>query len=109
MNLKAEELRIAKICIGYLSFPGFEADIPSTAIMQHLSQGYYAFLEYALIYWGRHLERAIPGPDDIDAIDDLSESVQVFLDAHWIDSATKQQPLSKGFLERLRCFKGKLF
>jgi len=87
INSAAEELRIAKLCIGYLSLPGFEADLESCTIEANLLDGYYAFLDYALVYWCRHLEKAlaaIPTPTG-GTVADLSEAIEVFLDLHWME------------------------
>jgi len=103
INSAAEELRIAKLCIGYLSLPGFEADLESCTIRANLLHGYYAFLDYALVYWCRHLEKAlaaIPTPTG-STVADLSEAIEVFLDLHWTEPNV-EPTVYKGLRKSLR-------
>ncbi|CAI7571231.1 unnamed protein product [Penicillium pancosmium] len=49
------DIRMASLCIDYLNLPIFVSSISSDAALR----GDYGFMEYAALYWIRHLEGAI--------------------------------------------------
>jgi len=73
--------------------------------------GHFAFVDYAITFWIRHLEAGLTrlgeGQDDFtedEPMKGLSESLECFLDIHWA-SPTASLPVSKRTSERLERFK----
>ena len=114
VNLTAQELRIANLCISYLNLLGSE-DEPewledgSANIDAKVRSGYYAFLDYAIAYWCRHLEAAAANiSEGDDNFRELSESVDVFLQLHWIDSKS-EIVIPRGLRNRLQAFQNQTY
>lgn len=59
INVCHEELKIACLCLYYLSLPGFEAVLAESSVEDLLKIGYYAFVDYAACYWTSHLRTAL--------------------------------------------------
>lgn len=59
INVCHEELKIACLCLNYLSLPGFEAVLAESSVEDLLKVGYYAFVDYAACYWTSHLRAAL--------------------------------------------------
>ncbi|KAK0701292.1 hypothetical protein B0H67DRAFT_558761 [Lasiosphaeris hirsuta] len=77
------DLELATLCVNYLNLPGFRDQNYVTTTAFILS-GYYAFLDYAVSYWARHLEACLVGFGNDDAgLRELSESLEVFLQLHY--------------------------
>lgn len=108
VNAAAEELRISKLCLGYLSLRSFETDLSHLVIEANLLKGYYVFLDYAIVYWGQHLEAALPALSTAEATTamELSESIEVFLELHWIEPKVEVM-VPKILRERLNVFRGR--
>ena len=90
-----EEINLANLCIAYLNFPGFFTQY----IDEHVLTGYYAFMDYAMAYWVRHMEAGIikfeeeeeESTAEVEAMKVFTESLECFLDRHW---ASPTAPLS---------------
>lgn len=68
------------LCIDYLNLPSFE----STPTKQLVLDGEYGFMEYAVLYWVRHLEAGLSNITNEDSVlEEFAESLGVFLDVHW--------------------------
>lgn len=52
VNLRAEELKLACLCVDYLNLPAFMDPPPGKGALN----GDYRFMDYALKYWLQHLE-----------------------------------------------------
>jgi hypothetical protein len=100
VNVPSEEFVLASLCVGYLTFPGFEAHVEQSEIRDYLSLGIYGFTEYAYAYWSRHLEKISSIQMSSDKLDELSETVDVFVDMHWIEPQCKV-PTPKSILDRM--------
>lgn len=76
-----EELRLATLCINYLNLPSFMAPYPEQAVRD----GEYGFMEYAILYWLRHLEAGLAssrsGQEELR--EDLAESLEILVEQHW--------------------------
>ena len=101
VNVVKEETALALLCVGYLTFLGFEAHIEQSDVRDLLSQGYYGFFDYAYAYWFRHLEKSTLTHNLDDILLQISETVDVFIDMHWIEPQTKAA-IPKSILGRLK-------
>ncbi|KAF4631381.1 hypothetical protein G7Y89_g6756 [Cudoniella acicularis] len=109
--IPTEEIKLASLCINYLNLPGFcEQNID-----QWIFSGYYAFMDYAIAFWVRHLEAGLIGIEEQEeefTEDELmnvfSESLGCFLERHWAGS-TAPLVVSKRNSDRLQRFQDALF
>jgi hypothetical protein len=80
IDLVAQELKMAVICIDYLNFPPFLETIEENMV----KNGDFAFMEYAIVNWVHHLLAGVSGATDHqDLIRHLREFLEVFLEHHW--------------------------
>lgn len=106
VSIPTEEIKLANLCIDYLNLPDFYAQ----NIDEVLFTGYYAFMDYAIAFWSRHLEAGIIRLEEEDEsagdqeMKVFSESLEVFLDTHWI-SPESPLPVSKRNSDRLQRFR----
>lgn len=76
----AEELDLATFCIDYLNLPIFKGPFSQQAVMD----GSYGFMEYAVLYWLRHLEAGMSSDSEPDNVmQDFVESLEGLLEHHW--------------------------
>jgi hypothetical protein len=79
----AEDLRMATLCINYLNLPSFRAPYSEVAILN----GEYGFVEYAIVYWIRHLEAGLTSSlsrhDEI--CEDLAESLETLVEQYFVN------------------------
>ncbi|GES57152.1 Zinc finger, C2H2-type/integrase, DNA-binding protein [Aspergillus terreus] len=76
----AEEIKLASLCIDYLNLPAFLS--PPTE--QGVLNGDYVFMDYAVLYWIRHLEAGAVRAEGKDQLmKDLAESLEIFIGLHW--------------------------
>lgn len=93
------------MCIDYLNLPAFTEE-PSE---EHILQGTYALMNYAVLYWVRHLEAGLEHiKTDDQLLPELAESLEAFLDQHW-NSPTAIFNISKRNSERLKFFESYTF
>src|SRR5204863_9988975 len=64
----------------------------------------YGFMDYAVLYWIRHLEAGILQADNHELMKQLAESLEIFIDSHW-SSPTATFVVSKRNSERLQFFR----
>ncbi|KAK3316036.1 hypothetical protein B0H66DRAFT_560170, partial [Apodospora peruviana] len=98
------ELELSSLCVNYLNFPGFKKhELQCTKDL--VQSGYYAFMDYAVAYWVRHLETALVSFSDKNDqdIQNLAESLEVFIELHY-QSQHRNFPISHGNRGRLQCF-----
>lgn len=99
---------MANLCIAYLNFLGFFTQ----NIDEHIFTGYYAFMDYAMAYWVRHMEAGIikfeeeeeESTAEVDAMKVFTESLECFLDRHWA-SPTAPLSVSNRNRDRLQRFR----
>ncbi len=95
-------LELASLCINYLNLPGLRNDPGDKT--EFVLTGYYAFMDYAVSYWVRHLETCLVKLSKGDAVTaSLAESLEAFVTLHYTESPKKLQ-VSKGNKARLQCF-----
>jgi hypothetical protein len=104
VDVATQELDLALLCVGYLSFPGFDPSIDLAETLRNLQQGYYGFSDYAFAYWARHVERTALFLKDERALQDLVEAVSLFIEVHWSEPRSRLS-IPKSTLERLEAFK----
>lgn len=106
VSIPTEEIKLGNLCINYLNLPGFNKE----NINQSILSGYYAFMEYAIAFWVRHLEAGLLAIEEqqekfneTDLMDEFSESLDCFLETHWT-SPTAPLAISKRNSDRLQHF-----
>ncbi|KAI0192374.1 hypothetical protein EV127DRAFT_426763 [Xylaria flabelliformis] len=102
VSSSAEELKLAILCIDYLNLPAC-VDLPTEELVLN---GDYGFMDYAVIYWLRHLEASITletGADE-KLIEQLAESLEIFISQHWA-SPIITLTLAKRHSDKLQAFK----
>ncbi|KAK4206160.1 hypothetical protein QBC37DRAFT_143406 [Rhypophila decipiens] len=89
VDLQQAELEMASLSINYLSFSGFFAK-SLFGIENMVLSGYYAFMDYAAVYWVRHLETCltIVQPESQEKLKGLANDLGRFLDLHHSREAT---------------------
>src|SRR5438046_1259925 len=76
----AEEIKLATLCIDYLKLPAF-VDVATENMVLN---GDYGFMDYAVLYWIRHLEAGVLRSDDHEQLmKQLAESLEIFIQEHW--------------------------
>ncbi|OCK76290.1 hypothetical protein K432DRAFT_306677 [Lepidopterella palustris CBS 459.81] len=96
----AEEIGLATFCVDYLNLPIFNSPFSEKEILD----GSYGFMEYAVLYWVRHLEAGLSsrsGPDDLTR--GFLESFEGLLEGHW-RTPTIEPEISKRTRDRLQVF-----
>jgi uncharacterized Zn-finger protein len=94
------EIGLASLCVDYLNLPAFLEPPTRDGVLN----GDYGFMDYAVLYWIRHLEAGIGNSDDPgQLIGQLAESLEVFIDHHW-SSPTISSTASKRIKEKLQSF-----
>jgi hypothetical protein len=99
VDVVAGELELANLCIGYLSFPGFDSDNDDADCAVFISLGYYGFCDYAYAYWAHHLDACARLKRSASDLDEIREAAEVFIDMHWSEPQTKTI-VRKSFVER---------
>jgi hypothetical protein len=108
IDLVQEELKLACLCIDYLNLPAFVGQ-PNLA---RVLNGEYAFMDYAVIYWLRHVEAGVTlyktDTSDVTADEplmrNLQESLEVFVEQHWTAPRTRLT-LAKRHSDKLQSFR----
>lgn len=95
------EYDLAVLSVSYLSLPEIDREKEDREAENVLLQGYFSFYEYAVSSWVFHLEAGIPGTITKDLLDQLAESLEVFLDLHWT-SPSNTLVASKTMQEKLQ-------
>jgi hypothetical protein len=107
--IPTDEIKLATLCIDYLNLPGFWTQNVEELILE----GYYAFMDYAIAFWLRHLEAGTiksEEQDDEGAVAGnetwtmFMESLEIFLDKHWA-SPKSSLLVSKRNSDRLQRFR----
>lgn len=76
----AEEIKLASLCIDYLNLPAFLNPPTERGVLN----GDYVFMDYAVLYWIRHLEAGAVRAEGKDQLmKDLAESLEIFVGLHW--------------------------
>lgn len=82
VNESTGELTLASLCIDYLNLPAFTHGVTNDRVLN----GDYGFMDYAVIYWVRHLEAGVTmqTDDHEQLMQQLAESLETFIEEHWI-------------------------
>ncbi|KAF2178004.1 putative zinc finger protein [Zopfia rhizophila CBS 207.26] len=97
----AQEIKLASLCVDYLNLPVF-VDRPTG---RGILNGDYASMDYAVLYWIRHLEAGVLQTDGNESLmKELAESLEIFIDQHWT-SPNATFIVSKRNSDRLQFFK----
>lgn len=102
----ANEIGLANLCIDYLNMPAF-VNPPSE---EGVLNGDYGFMDYAVLFWLRHLEAGatLRADDKTELMDHLSESLDIFIAQHW-KSPTVEFTLAKRHSDKLKYFEARPF
>ncbi|KAK0669911.1 hypothetical protein QBC41DRAFT_318787 [Cercophora samala] len=104
VNPARGDLQLASLCLSYLNFPIFTDDLEPKEQDSLIVDGSYAFMDYAIIYWVRHLEASSACLDREDTdTRDISDTLEDFIELHYTTPATRF-PVSQGNATRLSCF-----
>ncbi|KAK8068838.1 hypothetical protein PG994_005454 [Apiospora phragmitis] len=98
-----EEINLASLCVDYLNLTAFID--PPTA--EGVLNGNYGFMDYAVLFWLRHLETGATlktDEEDDELMGQLAESLGVFIEQHW-NSPTNALPLAKRHSDKLQHFR----
>lgn len=100
---------MALLSLAYLSLPPFDNSSSTPDITELLLTGFYSFAEYALSCWALDLEAAIQDASEDDRLDELVETLEVFMPIHW-KKPSKALPVPQLYkrrlarLEKTECF-----
>ncbi|KAJ5189548.1 hypothetical protein N7491_005878 [Penicillium cf. griseofulvum] len=101
VDVRREELNMARLCVGYLALPGFEISQPDESILVLINHGYYAFLDYAACFWSTHLQEGLKYSIDRETAVLMVEVLSKFLESHYRSSEKEINiPFSARGLER---------
>ncbi|KAI1736472.1 putative zinc finger protein [Xylaria scruposa] len=101
VSSSVEELKLAMLCIDYLNLPAC-VDLPTKELVLN---GDYGFMDYAVIYWLRHLEASAALETDADEqLEQLAESLEIFINQHWA-SPSIPLTLAKRHSDKFQGFK----
>jgi uncharacterized C2H2 Zn-finger protein len=94
----AENLKLATLCVDYLNLPMFQGPV----LRDPVANGEYGFMDYAVLFWVRHLEAGIVDDNSQTVLmNQLSESLGVFLEVHW-NSPSARLSVHKRTRDRLQ-------
>ncbi|KAF8247263.1 hypothetical protein K440DRAFT_601451 [Wilcoxina mikolae CBS 423.85] len=84
VGVVTEEMKLARLCVWYLSFGCFRYDLPYPTVASNCISGSYVFLEYAAVNWISHVQACSSNVDDYnkDEIDSLAQQVETLLNLH---------------------------
>jgi uncharacterized Zn-finger protein len=100
LDVAAEEIRLATLCIDYLNLSVFNI----SPCKQDVLDGNYGFMEYAILNWVRHLEAGLLSNSVNDELfQELFESFEVLLERHW-NNPTVELKVTKRVLDTLHMF-----
>ncbi|CAO2653806.1 Nn.00g032170.m01.CDS01 [Neocucurbitaria sp. VM-36] len=101
IDLAAEELKMATICLDYMNLKSLAS--PSSAA---IINGDYSLLDYATLCWIRHLEAGLNEAETHEGImRELAESLEIFLQKHWAEP-THPLAVSQRNRNKLAWFEG---
>ncbi|KAJ6002782.1 hypothetical protein N7451_005329 [Penicillium sp. IBT 35674x] len=89
VNVRQEELKMASLCVGYLSLPAFYGLLGDESVREFLNYGYYAFLDYAACHWLSHVQVGLSSRADEGIVKPLINLLQEFLTIHYRDSGKR--------------------
>jgi uncharacterized C2H2 Zn-finger protein len=88
---------MATLCINYLNLPSFQTSSEEQALA-----GEYGFMEYAILYWLRHLEAGMSSapPNQDNIYENLTESLEVLVEQYWNEPTASGVSISKSVSNR---------
>ncbi|KAF2994772.1 hypothetical protein E8E14_002949 [Neopestalotiopsis sp. 37M] len=96
-----EELNLAILSIDYLNLPAFVEPPTRLGVLN----GDYGFMDYAVLFWLRHLNIGVTLEDGRqELMDQLAESLESFIENHW-NSPTVRLRLANRHSDKLQHFK----
>ncbi|CAG7998786.1 unnamed protein product [Penicillium salamii] len=87
VQMKDVDYSLSVLCMTYLSFPEFGLDRNDDEISVDIQNGSHAFYDYASACWAMHLQSGVPGSESGDTLEQLRETLEVFVELHWSSSA----------------------
>ena len=105
VNVVAEHLNLAALCLSYLSVDHVDISLSSEAVENNIMKGCYAFFDYAASHWLDHLTKTMvsnPTTSDRCSLERLSIEIRRFLGRHFQNVSAKNIPPSfiQGFNPR---------
>ncbi|KAK3377270.1 hypothetical protein B0T24DRAFT_237594 [Lasiosphaeria ovina] len=77
------EYSLAILSMSYLSLPQVDKDRNEDDIEVDLIDGVHPFYDYASTCWAMHLQSGISGLEPGEKLDQLRETLETFVEAHW--------------------------
>jgi hypothetical protein len=101
VNRKAQNLQLAYLCLDYLNLEAFDSEKTRAEIETLFLLEFYAFFDYALLSWTKHLQLGLHGtpPPDIAQIRHCEEQLDVLLEVHWQEPDRRIQTKTPSMLE----------
>ncbi|KAH8708495.1 hypothetical protein GQ44DRAFT_627937 [Phaeosphaeriaceae sp. PMI808] len=112
LDVVAEELHLATLCLNYLNLPSF-----TTPSEPAVLGGEYGFMEYAVLYWLRHIEAATtslvskhnepttsPVSKHNELFEALTEALGILVERHWNSPTATIGPIGNRTREMLAMF-----
>ena len=76
-------MKLASLCVGYLSLPGFDLRLTDTDIKRLIEGGYYTLVDYAARHWLDHLQEGLKHIIDRVSVLSLIGNISKFLESHY--------------------------
>ncbi|KAH8594339.1 hypothetical protein B0O99DRAFT_574078 [Bisporella sp. PMI_857] len=83
VHMHQEERELALLCLRYMLFDCFDANLLEDEVRELIGSGYYAFQDYAVVHWVDHLEDSIPYllQSDTQIMEDINSAISDFHEA----------------------------
>ncbi|OTA83135.1 hypothetical protein M434DRAFT_183549 [Hypoxylon sp. CO27-5] len=96
INLQFEHVKLAQICVCYLSLDYFDPALGQASLESNILKGSYAFYHYAIAHWLDHLQDVVinHGIDAVVKQSNLISEIRQFLRKRFSDIPTERVPES---------------
>lgn len=106
-----EEMRLATLCMQYLTFDYFDTALTPQEISEYVKVGNYAFLDYASLHWFHHLEATLTSlkPNDFGPTSDLVTAMNDFFEMYEpntqsLDKEHEEYKTKSAHLKDVKCY-----
>ncbi len=101
-----EDRKMALLCMGYLTFDCFDADLSDDDIRQNITAAKYAFQDYAVAHWIDLLKASLQNADAPCSDHELVDLANDFIPRHWNDAFKPNARLPKQVKAAFRALEG---
>ncbi|KAH7329590.1 hypothetical protein B0I35DRAFT_420512 [Stachybotrys elegans] len=92
---EAVDYYLSYLSLSYLCFPQMDLQRGQEYIASELLTGSYAFYDYASACWAIHLQSALGALQKKEELDDLRETLEVFIEMHWSENHKSLQDVKR--------------